>query len=153
MIFEVVYFSRSGNTRKIAEAIALELGVTAWDIKKTSILSPDAFIFLGAGCYGAVVPWPVAEFIKRNRFDGRKTALFTTSAFDSVGERNLIKKKISQYGIEIVDSFSCTGKWLGMNKQHPDRQDIEKAREFAYRVAVSRSPGKYEKVDASIFVR
>jgi flavodoxin len=28
-MFEVVYYSKSGNTRKVAEAIADEIGVTA----------------------------------------------------------------------------------------------------------------------------
>ncbi len=32
-MFEVVYYSRSGNTKKVAEAIAVELGVKEENVK------------------------------------------------------------------------------------------------------------------------
>jgi len=36
-MFEVVYFSRTGNTKKVAEAMAAELKVTAKDVKTAGV--------------------------------------------------------------------------------------------------------------------
>jgi len=51
-MFEVVCCSRGGNTRKVAEAIANELGVSAKDIRTAGMVSREAFILLGSGNYG-----------------------------------------------------------------------------------------------------
>jgi flavodoxin len=138
-VFEVVYFSRTGNTRKVAEAIADELGVTARNIKAVDKLSPDSFVFLGTGCYGAVLPKDIAIFLKRNQFNGRKVALFTTSCFGSTAERSFIEKQISNQGAEITDNFYCLGHWMTMKKNHPNRQELENARSYARIVAARHS--------------
>jgi flavodoxin len=143
-MIEVVYFSRSGNTRKVAEVIAEELGVTAKDVKTAGILPPDAFIFLGSGCYGAVLANGLVKFMEDNRFNGRKIALFTTSAFGSLSELALMKKQITNKGADIIDSFSCYGQLLLAKKGHPTQKELDNARKFAKQVAV-REATKTEK--------
>ena len=44
-MFEVVYYSETGNTRKVAEAIATQLGVVAKDVGIAGVVPHDAFIF------------------------------------------------------------------------------------------------------------
>jgi flavodoxin len=51
-VFEVVYYSLTGNTKKVAEAIASELGVAAEDVKTKDRLAEESVVFLGAGLYG-----------------------------------------------------------------------------------------------------
>jgi flavodoxin len=138
-MFEVVYFSRSGNTRKVAEAIADELGVTAKNIKTAGPLSPDAFVFLGTGLYGAVLPSDIARFMNRNKFNGRKIALFTTSAFQAASERALLEKQLKDKGANIVEYFGSFGQWMTMKKNHPDASELENAKAFACGVAVRQS--------------
>jgi len=143
-MIEVVYFSRSGNTRKVAEIIAEELGVTAKDVKTAGILPPDAFIFMGSGCYGAVLANGLVKFMEDNRFNGRKIALFTTSAFGSLSELALMKKQITNKGADIIDSFSCYGQLLLAKKGHPTQKELDNARKFAKQVA-ARETTKTEK--------
>jgi flavodoxin len=143
-MIEVVYFSRSGNTRKVAEIIAEELGVTAKDVKTAGILPPDAFIFLGSGCYGAVLANGLVKFMEDNRFNGRKIALFTTSAFGSLSELALMKKQITNKGADIIDSFSCYGQLLLAKKGHPTQKELDNARKYARRVALNLAPKKSE---------
>jgi flavodoxin I len=50
-MFEVVYYSKGGNTKKVAEAIAAELGVTIGDVTANKEPAEDCFLFLGSGCY------------------------------------------------------------------------------------------------------
>jgi flavodoxin len=144
-MFEVVYFSRTGNTKKVAEAIAAELKVTAKDIKTAGLLPKDAFIFLGTGCYGATLPKEIGAFMQKNSFRGRIIALFTTSAFGSIAERNLIEKQLTEKGAIITHNYKCFGHFLSMKKEHPTPQELEKAKEFARTVAVTLFPQREER--------
>jgi flavodoxin len=139
-MFEVVYHSMGGNTRKVAEAIADELGVTAKEVKSVNSLPVDAFIFLGTGCYGAVLPGDIADLIERNQLKGRKIALFTTSAFGLGKELVVMEKQIRDKGVNIAGHFNCYGQFLAMKRGHPDREDLEKARQFARSMVVQEYP-------------
>ena len=75
-MFEVIYYSNTGNTKKVAEAIATELGITAEHVKAKESLAKDSFLFLGSGCYVGKPGGIMQEFIKGNDFKGRQVALF-----------------------------------------------------------------------------
>jgi flavodoxin len=139
-MFEVVYFSRSGNTRQVAEVMAEELGIKAKDIKSVDTLPGDAFIFLGTGCYGAVLVREIADFIERNHLKGRRIALFTTSAFGWGKEVSVMEKQILDKGVDIAGRFNCFGQFLAMKKGHPDAEELEKARQFARSMALNEYP-------------
>jgi flavodoxin len=139
-MFEVVYHSMGGNTRKVAEAIADELSVTAKEVKSVDSLPEDAFIFLGTGCYGAVLPGDIVEFIERHQLKGRKIALFTTSAFGWGKEVSMMEKQILDKGVNIAGRFNCYGQFLAMKRGHPDCEDMEKARQFARSMVVQEYP-------------
>jgi flavodoxin len=145
-MFEVVYFSRTGNTKKVAEAIAEELKVTAKDVKTAGVLPHDAFIFLGTGCYGATLPKEISAFMQKNKFRGRIIALFTTSAFGSVSERGLIEKQLTGKGAIITHNFKCYGHFLSTKKDHPTPQELEKAKAFARTVVVTMFPHKADRI-------
>jgi flavodoxin len=130
-MFEVVYYSRGGNTRKVAEAIADELWAPAKNIQSVDTLPEDSFIFLGSGCYGSVLVKEIADFIDRNRLAERKIVLFTTSAFGWGKELSLMEKHILAKGVNIVGRFNCFGQFLAVKKGHPDVAELAKAREFA----------------------
>lgn len=139
-MFEVVYYSMGGNTRKVAEVIADELWTTAKNIKSVDNLSEDAFIFLGTGCYGAVLPKDISEFIERNQLSGKRIALFTTSAFGLGKEIALMEKQILDKGVKIAGHFNCYGQFLAVKRGHPDQEDLEKARVFARSMVVQEYP-------------
>jgi flavodoxin len=139
-MFEVVYHSMGGNTRKVAEVIADELWTTAKNIKSVDTLPKDAFIFLGTGCYGAVLPKDISEFIERNQLSGKRIALFTTSAFGLGKEIALMEKQILDKGVKIAGHFNCYGQFLAVKRGHPDQEDLEKARVFARSMVVQEYP-------------
>ncbi len=139
-MFEVVYYSMGRNTRKVAEAIADELGTTARDVKSVDTLSEDSLIFLGTGCYGSVLPKEIGDFIDRNRLQGRKIALFTTSAFGWGKELSVMEKHILDKGVIIIGRFNCFGQFLAVKIGHPDLAELEKAREFARSIALNEYP-------------
>ena len=78
-MFEVVYYSRGGNTRKVAEAIADEL----WTQPKIFGVDtlPRCFYLSGYRMLRGVLVKEIADFIERNQLKGRKIALFTYIRF------------------------------------------------------------------------
>ena len=135
-MFEVVYYSLTGNTRRVAEAIATELDVAAEDVKAKDRLAEDSFVFLGAGKYGPLQGWGLKRFIDRNDFHGRKVALFGTSGDGTGREVGALEELAAAKGAEIAGSFHCRGEFLFLvNRGHPTSQDLANARRFAREMA------------------
>jgi len=72
-MFEVVYYSITRNTKKVAEVIAAELGVKAESVKAKRELAKDSFVFLGSGCYADKPGRKLRKFIASNDFQGSGT--------------------------------------------------------------------------------
>ena len=82
-MFEVIYYPMCGkgknicqNKKKLAEVIAIELGVEAEDIRNRGGLAKDSFVVLGCGCFADNPRGILLEFIANNDFRGRQVALF-----------------------------------------------------------------------------
>ena len=130
-MFEVVYYSISGNTKKVAEAIADELEVKAESIKSKEWLTKGSFVFLGSGCYGGKPGKGLQDFISRNDFNGRQVALFGTSMGGKGDEVRVMEELLHWEGAEIKGSFYCKGRFVLVSRGHPNDEDLAKAREFA----------------------
>lgn len=134
-VFEVVYYSLTGNTKKVAEAIASELGVAAEDVKTKDRLAEESVVFLGAGLYGPLRGYGFKRFIERNSFRGRKVALFGTSGGGKGIEVGALEEAVAAKGAEVAGRFSCRGRFLFLIREHPTSSDLDKARQFAREVA------------------
>ena len=75
----IVYFSDSGNTKKLAEMIQAAVGGDIMDIKapKPDFSAYD-LIFLGTPNYSATVAGPMADYIKGIDLKGKTVAPFCT---------------------------------------------------------------------------
>ena len=137
-MFEVVYYSRSGNTKKVAEAIAAELDVRAENVKAKEWLTKDSFVFLGSGCYIGRPGKELQEFIARNDFKGREVALFGTSAGGGGDEVRIMEELLKSKGALMKGSFYCKGRFFFFfSRGHPSDEELAKAREFAKEVKKS----------------
>lgn len=135
-MFEVIYYSMTGNTKKVADAIATELDVAAENVKTKDKLAEDSLVFLGAGLYGPLRGWGLKRFIDRNNFDGRKVALFGTSGEGKGREVGALEEAVAAKGAEIAGRFFCKGKFLFfVNRKNPTRKDLGNARKFARQMA------------------
>ena len=135
-MIEVIYYSMTGNTKKLAEAIAAELGVVAEEAKAKGRLAEDSLVFLGAGKYGPLRGWGLKRFIDKNDFQGRKVALFGTSGNGTGEEVRFLEELVAAKGAEIAGSFFCRGEFLFLvNRKRPASDDLENARRFAREMA------------------
>jgi flavodoxin len=133
---ELVYFSRGGNTRKIAEAMAEELGITAMDVMKAQLDVSDVdLLVVGSGTYGSKPGKEMVAYLENLKpVEGKKAACFSSCASgDASKTLNAMKDILSGKGYSTVDCFSCLGKWLmGLSRRgHPSDEEIAQAREFA----------------------
>jgi len=128
----VIVDSRGGNTRKVADAIAEEMGIPAKNVTQAS--TDDAkFLFLGSGTYGGKPGEAMMKFIESGDFSGRKVALFGTSASLAGGQKmiNAMTDALTKKGATIAGAYHCRGKWLLINWGHPNNEDLENAKNFA----------------------
>jgi flavodoxin len=138
-MYDVIYFSLGGNTKKLAVAIADELNVEARHIRSVTSLPGQVDMFLGSGLYFMRPSKMVRDFIRNNDFQGRKIALFGTSTtgigIEIMGMERLLKQK----GAIITGKYYCAGqfryrfagKFFFIRKGRPANKDLEKAKEFA----------------------
>jgi flavodoxin len=127
----VRYYSRSGNTRKIAEAIAKAAGVRA-ESTDEALLEPVDILFLGGAIYAKNIDGRLRGFVKQLSSEKVKSvAVFGTSA----GGRSIqpqIEELLKGKGITIAaEGFACKGKFLFANRGRPNGQDCDDAAAFA----------------------
>jgi flavodoxin len=124
--------SRGGNTKKVADAIAEELGITVGDLK--SSLPDDAkVLFLGSGTYGGRPGEAMMKFIGSGTFAGRRVAIFGTSGGPAGSEKMIavMADALKQKGATIIGSYHCRGKFLLLNWGRPSKEDLDNAKKFA----------------------
>jgi flavodoxin I len=131
-MYQVIYFSRGGNTQKIANAIAEELKTQAINVNEASLNKDAEIIFLGSGCYGGKPSPKMIEFIENQNFQNKHMALFGTSGSGTGKELNEMKESLQNKDARILDQYSCKGRtFLIINRGHPNAEDIANAKSFA----------------------
>jgi len=129
----VVYFSRGGKTRKVAEAIAQELGCEAVDIKKeTPDLTEVDLLLVESGNYVGKTDKKLLTFLNNLQpSSDKKAAVFATAGGPNPKVISVLQGALEAKGYEIVSSFKCRGKFLFSNRGHPNEDDLKNAKAFA----------------------
>ena len=133
MKIAVRYYTRSGNTKKLADAISEALNIEAFDVsvplsEKTDIL------FLGCSYYAFDVDPIVKDFIVNNKDNIGKIVCFGTSAMMK-SMKKPVTKVAKTVGIAVSDEeFHCRGRFGKIHKNRPDADDLKDAAEFAKKV-------------------
>lgn len=129
--YAVRYLSKTGNTKKLAEQIAVTLGCKAATVDQR-IPAPADLLFIGASVYWGGIDPAVKTFLKNlDQKQVKKVVVFSTSAFT---ERAFpgIQKLLTEKGIGVSEeNFYCRGQFKMMHKGKPDAQDLKDAAIFA----------------------
>lgn len=130
----VVYYTRTGNTKKVAGEIARVLKVEAQDVKDVKAVPDRSMIIVGSGVYKGKAGEEILKFLE-DMPSGKckKAAVFETSRNGKThvaGEQ--MRWHLEKKGTKIVDRFVCPGQlFYIMKRGHPTKEDLEKARKFA----------------------
>ena len=133
MKIAVRYYSRSGNTKRLADAAAKAVSVSAQDISIPLAEKVD-ILLLGCSYYAFDVDESVKEFIIKNKENIGKIVCFGTSAMMK-SMKKPVTKVAKTVGIAVSDEeFHCRGRFGKIHKNRPDADDLKDAAEFAKKV-------------------
>lgn len=129
----VVYFSRGGRTRKVAEAISQELGCEAVDVKKEKPeVSGVDLLIVGSGTYGGKPGNELLEFLNNLPSSSKRDAVvFATSGGPDPKCIAVMEEALETKGYNVISSFNCRGQFLFSNRGHPNEEDLKNAQAFA----------------------
>jgi flavodoxin len=139
----VLYASKGGNTRKIAQAVASEIDCEALDVAADSGLSAldlDNFdlVFLGTGIYTGNPIAEMEQYIQAADLGkSKRFALFIT--WGGAGKTrqmvaDKLRKMLEDKGQQVAENmFSCYGgsKFSFLKRGHPNSEDIQAAKHWA----------------------
>lgn len=123
---KVVYSSRGGNTKKVAEAISQGIGSNAINLENFTINEPIDILFVGASIYAGSVDKTVKTFIETLTSDKVKSIVVFGTCAGKKSAQTQIKQMLKDSSINVLnEEFHC-------NK--PDESDLNNAKKFAKEV-------------------
>lgn len=130
MNIQVRYYTRSGNTKKLADAVANAVGATAQDVTANLTEKADVLL-LGSSLYAGGCDKAVATFLEENKDNIGVLVCFGSSA-SGKSTHAKISKLAHKLGITVCEEyFNCAGHFLFMHKQRPNEQDLAAVADFA----------------------
>ena len=108
----VLYFSRTGNTKRMAEAIAESTKAPAFDIASSepSVVEDFDMLIVGTPVEGFRPAKETTDFVERlPKTEGKKAILFCTHALWKGSTFKVLEKELSRKGYDIVLSVSKKG--------------------------------------------
>jgi len=134
MKIAVRYYTKTGNTKRLAEAVAGAAGVEALPISEP-VNEPVDILFLGNSYYAFTIDPEVRSFVRS--LDKAKVGKIVN--FGSAAMMNSTWKKIKaeadKAGIPMDErEFHCRGEFKGIHKGRPNEDDLKAAAEFAAKI-------------------
>ncbi len=136
MKIAVRYYTKTGHTKRLAEAVAEAVGTEALPIS-SPVEEPVDILFLGNSYYAFNIDPEVRDFVRsldRNKV-GRIINFGSAAMLNSTWKK--VKAEADKAGIAMDErEFHCRGEFKGIHKGRPNADDLRAAAEFA-KAAVS----------------
>ncbi len=133
MKIAVRYFTRSGNTKTLADAVASALGVAAEDVS-AGLGEETDLVFLGSSLYANGFDPAIAAFLTENAPRIGTLVCFGSSATNR-STFSKVRALAEQNGIRVCErEYHCPGRFLMLHRGRPNQNDCEKAAAFAREV-------------------
>lgn len=131
MKIAVRYYTKTGNTKRLAEAVAAAVGAQALPIG-CPVDEPADILFLGNSYYAFTIDPEVRKFIasldKSNV--GRIVNFGSAAMLNSTYKK--VKAEAAKVGIPVdAREFHCKGEFKGIHKGKPDETDLAAVAAFA----------------------
>ena len=134
MKIAVRYYTKTGNTKRLAEAIAKAVGVEALPISSPVSEQVD-ILFLGNSYYAFSIDPEVRDFVlaldkgKVGRIVNFGSAAMLNSTYTKV------KAVADKVGVPMDKrEFHCKGEFKGIHKGRPNEADMKAAEDFAIEI-------------------
>ena len=132
----VRYYTKTGNTRRLAEAVAKAVGTKALPLN-APVEEPADILFLGNSYYAFSIDPEVREFIRKldKSKVGRIVNFGSAAMLNSTYKK--VKKEADKKGIPMDErEFHCRGEFKGIHKGRPNAEDLKAAADFAKAIVI-----------------
>ena len=130
----VRYYTKTGNTKRLAEAVAEALGVKAYSISEP-IKEKTDILFLGNSYYAFSIDPEVRSFVRGldKNLVGKIVNFGSAAMLNSTYKK--VKAEADKVGIPMDErEFHCKGEFKGIHKGKPDADDLKAAADFAKQI-------------------
>ncbi len=130
----VRYYTKTGNTKRLAEAVAAAVGAEALPIS-TPVTEQVDVLFLGNSYYAFSIDPEVRAFVKGLDKDlvGKIVNFGSAAMLNSTYKK--VKAEADKVGIPMDErEFHCRGEFKGIHKGRPNEDDLKAAAEFAKKI-------------------
>ena len=127
----VRYYTKTGNTKRLAEAVANAVGVEALPLESPIEEAVDV-LFLGNSYYAFNIDPEVRAFLRKLDKEkvGRIVNFGSAALLNSTYSK--VKAEADKAGIPMDErEFLCRGEFKGIHKGRPNAEDLAAAAEFA----------------------
>ena len=134
MNIAVRYYTKTGNTKRLAEAVAEAVGVQALPISEPLTERAD-ILFLGNSYYAFSIDPEVRSFIRSLDSDKVDRIVNFGSAAMLNSTWKKVKSEADKVGIKMDKrEFHCKGEFKGVHKGRPNDDDLQAAKDFAAKI-------------------
>lgn len=113
MTTAVIYASKTGSTKKVAEYIALKLKGKAFDVKENIDVSEYDRIIIGSGVYAGSPSKSISGFVDKNKTALKTASLFLCCMYDGEKGAGQLEKIANSLGIADAIYFNHAKKQIG----------------------------------------
>ena len=131
MKYAVRYYTKTGNTKRLAETVAEALGVEALPISEP-VAEPVDILFLGNSYYAFSIDPEVRKFVQSldKNMVGKLVNFGSAAMLNSTYKK--VKAEADKVGVPMeAREFHCRGEFKGVHKGKPDAEDLKAAADFA----------------------
>lgn len=133
MKIAIRYYTKTGNTKKLAEAISSAIGVEAKTVDEPLTEDVD-ILFLGSAVYAAGIDKKIKDFIKNINVNVGQVVNFSSAALIESTYKQ-VKNEVEAKGLKMSeDEFHCRGAFKFVHRGKPDDNDLKNVQEFAKRI-------------------
>jgi flavodoxin len=129
MKYAIRYYSKSGNTKKLANTLSEIINVPALDI--TNAITEDTdVLFFGSGVYGCALDPAVIKYLSNIEVKIGTLINFSTSGIME-SNYDLIKDVLKNTNIDLSENeFHCPGSFVTFNNGRPNDNDLSNFNKF-----------------------
>ena len=126
MKVQVRYYSRSGNTKTLAEAIAKGVNTEAISVDDNNAFISDKtdVLFIGGALYAYGLDKKIKEYISTLHSDNIDKAVVFSTSWISKHSIDLIKKALRDKGIDVIGDYIYY-------KNKPNAKELKEAEKIA----------------------
>lgn len=133
MKIAIRYYTKTGHTKQLADAIASAINVEAKTVDEPLTEDVD-ILFLGSAIYAAGIDSKIKDFIANINVNVGEIVNFSSAAVieSTYGQ---VKKEAEANGIKMSnEEFHCRGSFKIIHRGRPNDDDLRDIQEFAKRI-------------------